>query len=87
MEEVEAILRKGQLRLTKDNEIRLSRLKKLLKGESDLEEVQAFVGLMGPVEQREGKKSYQYINKIRWKLYIAKKSKSIEKKNPQNKFS
>ena len=78
---MESILKKGNVQLDKIDEINLSKLKKLMRGEENVtEELQAFVELEGPVEQKEGKQSFRYMRKKCFEIYVAWKRKDMEKK-------
>ena len=68
MNEVDTILKGSKFKLEKLDQVILSQLKKKLRGEDDREWVQTFLELEGPVEQKEGKKSYRYMQKKYWEI-------------------
>ena len=80
MEKVEIILEKGNFKLDKGQEIMLSQLRKRMRGEDDAEELRAAIELLGPVEQKQGKRSDQYMFKMYLDIELALRVNDVEKK-------
>lgn len=80
VEEVESILKKGTIKLDKEDLINLSQLKKYIRGEDDTEELEQAVELQGPIEQKQGKRSYHYMHKKYLEVTLANRGENLEKK-------